>query len=476
MKEQSATILKYFGQICSIPHGSGNMKPISDYCISFAEQHGLSYICDKAKNVIIYKDASIGYETAEPIILQAHLDMVCQSVQNKQIDFEKEGIIPVLDGDILHADGTTLGADNGISVAMMLTILADENLLHPPIEAVFTTDEEIGMVGAKQLDATKLSGKRMINLDAEEEELVTVSCAGGSDVEIELPTERRSAVGTRLTLEIRGLRGGHSGVEIDKERANANILMGRILAFANKNADFDIVKINGGNKTNAITVACRAELLTADAERLEAVLSDYFETVKAELGESESGCSILIEKNKTEEAEVLSENIKDKLIYILSLTPNGVQKMSTEIEGLVETSLNLGILETKESDIVFKYAMRSNKKSALSALEDKMCLFAEYNDCKAKISGGYAPWQYCEASAVRELYLDAFYQNFGFKPKVYAIHAGLECAVFAELIDGLDCIAIGPEIKDAHTTKESVSVSSVEKIFEVLCDTLKNCK
>lgn len=253
-------VFKYFEEICNIPHGSENMDAISEYCVKFAENHSLKYIRDDANNVIIFKSATDGYENAEPVILQGHLDMVCQKTEESNIDFMKDGLDLYVDGDFVKAHGTTLGADNGIAVAMILAILESDEISHPEIQAVFTTDEEIGMVGAGKLDMSVLTAKKMINLDAEEDDAITVSCAGGSDFKAVIPVNRVKQTGTKITVTLKGLKGGHSGVEIDKGRVNADVLAGRFLNHMSNIADFDIIAINGGDKGNAIPNLCRIEL------------------------------------------------------------------------------------------------------------------------------------------------------------------------------------------------------------------------
>lgn len=287
MKEISQAVFKYFEEISAIPHGSGNMEAISQYCVAFAEKNGLKWVCDDAKNVVIYKPGTAGYEGAETVILQGHIDMVCQKTEESAIDFEKDGVEVLKDGDFIKANGTTLGADNGIAVAMIMTILASKDLPHPPLEAVFTTDEEIGMIGACKLDTKLLNGKKMINLDAEEAGILTVSCAGGSDLKIVLPFVKKTVRGVKILFEIKDLQGGHSGVEIDKGRVNANILAGRILAHARREADFDIIRIDGGTKSNAIPFCCKAELVTKDAQALTNIIKDYFAIIKKEVSERE---------------------------------------------------------------------------------------------------------------------------------------------------------------------------------------------
>ena len=476
-KIKPVRVFKYFEEITKIPHGSENMDKISSYCMEFAEKTGLKAIRDEANNVIIFKPASKGYESAEPVILQGHLDMVCQKEPENQIDFEKDGLRIYVDGDFVKADGTTLGADNGIAVAMIMAILESDEYKHPPIEAVFTTDEEIGMIGAGKLDIRLLKGKKMINLDAEEPDTLTVSCAGGSDFKLTVPAKRKLVRGQRVTIKINGLMGGHSGVEIHRGRINANILAGRILDFAKTVSDFELISICGGDKGNAIPLACLIEIVTFNAEAFCEKMRMYFEIIKAEYADSEEkDLDIVIDAKESGEYAVISSEISEKLIYLLLNAPNGVQKMSSTIEGLVETSLNLGILKTEEEKITMLFTLRSNKKSALDFLEKKMKTFVSIIEGEVEASGHYPPWEFNSDSTLQNMYKKVFADKFGYEPTVVAIHAGLECGIFSSMIDGLDCIAIGPQLHDVHTVKERLSISSTQEIFELLLKLLENCR
>ncbi len=463
-------VFYYFNELCKIPHGSGNMKSIADFCVSFAEKHNLKYNRDSANNVIIYKPSE-NYPK-DTIILQGHLDMVCQKASDSDIDFLKDGIQTFTDGDFLKANKTTLGADNGIAVAMIFAILENTDINLPSIEAVLTTDEEVGMLGAMALDTSLLNGKKMINIDSEDDEVLTVSCAGGSDFSAILPIEYETKTATEITVTLQGLKGGHSGVEIDKKRVNANILAGRFLNHIKNRCDFDIISICGGDKSNAIANACTIKLCCNDADKLLSLSREYLNVIKKEIAAREPDFNPIVTLGKTEEFSVISSQNKNDIIGILSTTPNGIIEMSAEIEGLVETSLNLGILLLDKNEIRLQLALRSNKQSALDALEEKLYAFFERYPCKTSLGGKYPTWEFKENSVMQKLYSDIYLENTGKKPKVEAIHAGLECAVFSSAIADLDCIAIGPTIFDAHTTNERLSISSTYKIFNILTDVL----
>ena len=467
-------VFKYFSQMSEIPRGSGNMKGIADYVETFAKTNSLRYYRDAANNVVVYKNATAGYEKAAPIILQGHLDIVCQKDAHREIDFEREGLDIYFDGEYVRARGTTLGADNGIAAAMILSILASNDIAHPAIEAVFTTDEEIGMLGAMALDMSVLSAKKLINLDSEEDDVLTVSCAGGSDFCVMIPTDRKTVCGTLVTLELSGLLGGHSGIEIDKGRVNADILAGRVLSHIK--TDFDIVSVAGGNKDNAIPLSHKAVLCTDAPDALVRELEDYLAFVKKEISERESGFEYKITAGDTGEYAVFSEVCKRDILHTLLLVPNGVMDMSASIKGLVETSLNLGVLATNDKEIQLGFALRSNKQSALVFLEEKMIAFFSRIACKVETGGHYPPWEFKEDSELQKLFCECYKAQRGTEPKVEAIHAGLECGTFASKIEGLDCIAIGPTMFDVHTTGERLLVSSVEQTYELLLDILKKSK
>ncbi|MBR5223182.1 MAG: aminoacyl-histidine dipeptidase [Clostridia bacterium] len=472
----SKRVFYYFGEISKIPHGSGDMQEIADYCVGFAQKHSLRYYLDDAKNVIVYKPATKGFEKAEPVILQGHLDMVCQKTADSKIDFLRDGLELYLDGDFLKAKGTTLGADNGIAVAMILSILESDEFSHPEIEAVFTTDEEIGMLGATALDMSKLNAKRMINLDSEDEGVVTVSCAGGADVKIILPILRQKKNGAALKLTLCGLLGGHSGVDINKNRLNADILMGRILNEIAENVQFDIISVNGGDKVNAITNRCEAVVLTQNEEELINEFNTCLEQIKTEINSFENGFEYDVLSVGSGEFNVMDRSSTSGVIFALCQIPNGIIKMSEDIENLVETSLNLGILKTEENAVIFNSALRSNKEADLRKLMAEMVSFAEKTNAESYVSGYYPPWEYRASSPLRETYKAVYKRLYNKDAKCEAIHAGLECAVFASRIEDIDCIAIGPTLCDVHTVNEKADIYSIDRTYKLLLEILGDLK
>lgn len=465
-------VFEIFKEITAIPRGSQNMKPIADFCVRFAEINSLKYIRDDADNIIIFKNASKGKENIAPIILQGHLDMVCQQTPDSNHDFSKNGPEIVIDGDFIKANKTTLGADNGIAVAMIMAILESDNISHPPIEAVLTTDEEIGMLGAMALDTSPLKSKRLINLDSEDDDTITVSCAGGSDFCITLPVEYEDYDGKVFTVRLSGLKGGHSGVEIDKGRVNANILAGRFLNHMLNLSDFRILEINGGDKVNAITNECIIKIVTKKNDLI-LDANDYLNQVKDEISAREPEFFFEL-YSENDVFRALSKKLTQNIIFTLLNAPNGIIDMSAEIKGLVETSLNLGILKTNIENITFHFALRSNKSTALSYLEERLLTFTKAVDGESSVFGHYPPWEYKPNSELQEIYTQCFEEHYAFSPKIEAIHAGLECGIFDSKIKGLTSIAVGPQMYDVHTVHERLSISSTEKFFSLLLKVLES--
>jgi len=402
--------------------------------------------------------------------------MVCQKTQDSDIDFLKDGLDIYIDNDFIKARNTTLGADNGIGAAVILAILDDDFALHPPIEAVFTTDEEIGMLGAAKLDMSNFTAKRMLNLDCGTEGIAIVSCAGGVDVKITSNIDKKISCGNKVTINIDGLLGGHSGSMIHLGRVNANILMGRILYYAKKITDFDILSLTGGDKGNVITSRCCAELIVDDAQSFSEKLEEYFTTLKEELSDREPDVKLSVKVCEKGNFDVISKENRDLFIYLLVSLPNGVVEMSKKLPKLVETSLNLGVLDVNCEKSLIMFTVRSNKQSALDYMQEKLFYIAEYNGCCAEASGHYPPWEYKEGTDLQELYKKSYKDMFGVEPVVNAVHAGLECGLFSAKIKDLDCISMGPDMADIHTVNERLSISGTKQFYEFLKSFLAECK
>lgn len=461
----------YFEEISCIPRGSGNTKAVSDYCTAFAREQGLAFVQDSLNNVIIFKPASAGREQEEPVILQGHLDMVCEKNLDCAHDFFHDGLLLQTDGVNVFADGTTLGGDDGIAVAYMLALLESDSISHPPLEAVFTVDEETGMFGAAALDTSVLKGKRLINLDSEEEGVLLTSCAGGVKCSCRLPVEYVEVEKrTFVRIKISGLQGGHSGTEIDKGRCNANKLMGRLLFSLNQKMDISIASLEGGLQDNAIpreTVA-DAVVKKEDVSRFMLELEAFQEKLRAELTGKEPELSVNGVIMEQEPAQMLSPVSMQKLLFLLVQCPNGVQEMSQEIAGLVEISLNLGVLRLSANEAKLDFALRSSIGTAKEALRDKLAYLVEFLGGECVITGDYPAWEYKRDSRLRKTCVEAFCQVYGREPEIAALHAGLECGILADKIEGFDAVSMGPDIFDIHTPKERMSISSVQKTWTYL--------
>lgn len=471
-------VFQYFEDICSIPHGSKNTKAISDYCVAFAKEHHLNYIQDEMNNVIIFKEGSAGYENSETIIIQGHMDMVCEKENGVDIDFEKEGLRLFVDGDFLKAKGTTLGGDDGIAMAYAFAILEDDTLAHPPLEVVITVDEEIGMLGAEGIDLSMLKGRKLLNIDSDEEGIFLTSCAGGLTAECELPITRKSAEGIGYELKITGLAGGHSGSEIHKEHGNAIMLMGRLLKSLADRLDYSIVSLEGGLKDNAIPRETVCNILMEEAQEAELaeILKEYEADLKKEYHISDPEVSVLYTKKNQETKEALDRSSFAKVIFMLRNLPCGVQHMSMDIPGLVETSLNAGIMTLNEDTFSLSFSVRSSVTSRKYEVTDRLCFVTEFLGGSVNISGDYPAWEYKAHSKMRDLMVETYRDLFQEEPQIQAIHAGLECGIFSGKLDGLDCISFGPANFDIHTPKERLSISSTEKVWKLIVEFLKRSK
>ncbi len=459
--------LKYFEDICGIPHGSGNCKEISDYCVAFAKEHGLEWTQDSLFNVIIKKPASLGYENRPTVMLQGHLDMVEEKDSDSTWDFSK-GVELRTDGDWLCANGTTLGGDDGIAVAYMLAILADNSLKHPALECVFTVDEETGLFGAAGIDLSDCNASYLINMDSEDEGVFLASCAGGIRANLDLPIQRMEMDGDMYVVTIDNLVGGHSGIEIHKERGNANMIMGRLLFALTNRTDLSwgLVSLDGGLKDNAIPRTSRAIIVSDDAEEdVRACITTIFKEIRKEYTISEPEMSIEIVKSNDDVEDVLHPSSLMKTLFFLTQCKNGVQNMSQAVTGLVETSLNLGIMATSEETMKFRFSLRSAVESRKKDMLEKLEFLIEFLGGEMTTSGDYPGWEYKVNSPLREKMTALWTEMYGVTPKIDLIHAGVECGLILEKMPNLDIVSIGPNMKDIHTPKERLSISSSKKVY-----------
>lgn len=459
--------LHYFEELCAIPHGSRDTKRISDYCVRFAQAHGLKYVQDAHNNVVIYKDGTPGYEDHPTVILQGHLDMVCEKDADCDIDFSTDGLRLRQDGTYLFAEGTTLGGDDGIAVAYTLAVLASDELAHPPLEAVFTVDEEIGMLGADAMDMSVLKGRVMLNIDSEDEGILTAGCAGGATATVTLPAHFTAVQGRAWRVRVDGLTGGHSGVEINKGRVNANKLMGALLS---RLPEFRLVRADGGAKDNAIPRSCEA-LLVSDTEDFAARFEEAKKRCMEELPATEPHAVITCEPAQA--AQALTPACTAAVLGLLCELPNGVQKMSADIEGLVQTSLNLGILKTTEEAVTMTFSVRSSVGAEKAALTARLAALAEKYGASYSQMGEYPAWEYRKDSRLREIMGKTFEKLYGKEPVVDVIHAGLECGIFSDRLKGLDAVSFGPQMHDIHTSRERLELASVARTWDYLVAVLE---
>ena len=468
-------VFHYFEEMCAIPHGSRNTKAISDWCVAFVKEHGLEYYQDDADNVIIIKEATPGYENAAPIILQGHTDMVCEKEADCPLDMEKDGLDLVVEGNILRARGTTLGGDDGIAVAIGLAALAADDLQHPRLEVLLTSDEEIGMLGAEALDASPLQGRQMLNLDSEDEGVFTVSCAGGSEAACTIPVMREAFTGAVLRVNVAGLSGGHSGVEIHKGRANADMLMGRLLRAAAAKTELRLVRVDGGLKDNAIPVAAEGIIVVADAAAASAAVLALGEAMANEYRVSDPGLKVTVQE-AAEELLPMDAVSTRRILCWLTCAPNGVQAMSMDIPGLVQTSLNLGILQTHADKVTTSFSVRSSVDSQKRMLHDRIRCLVEELGGSMELFGDYPGWEYRPESPLRERMKEVFEEQYGYEPKVEAIHAGLECGLLSAKLPGLDCVSVGPNLKEIHTPRERLEIDSVQRLWAFVVEVLRRSK
>lgn len=471
-------VFYYFEQIAAIPHGSRNTKAISDYLVNFAKEHNLVWYQDENNNVVIVKEASAGYEAAEPIIIQGHMDMVCEKEKGVDIDFEKDGLKLYIDGDFLKAEGTTLGGDDGIAVAYALALLDSQEIEHPKLEVVITVDEEIGMLGADAIDLSMLTGHTMLNIDSDVEGSFLTGCAGGMAVNVTLPIKRVMQSGEKVALTITGLEGGHSGSEIDKEHGNANILMGRLLRALFEETPFGIISLAGGLKDNAIPRECVTELLVPQENvNLVKEIADKLDIeLKKEFMTADPSVCIEFEDLGKKEESILDFGSVSRVIFYLRSVPNGVQHMSQVMHGMVETSLNLGIMELKEDALHTVTSIRSSVGTRKADLLDRVTAIVELLGGEAEVEGDYPAWEYKQDSSLRPQIAKVYKQLYGKDPVFETIHAGLECGLLSEKIKNLDCVSFGPDNFDIHTPKERLSISSTGRVWDFIVEFLRQAK
>ncbi len=467
---QPEKVFFYFEEISRIPHGSGNIERISDYLVEFAKQRGLKYYQDEAKNVIIMKQATSGYEKEPAVILQGHMDMVAVKTPDSTKDMKTEGLDIAIDGDYIYAKETSLGGDDGIAIAYALAILDADNLQHPKLEVVITVDEEIGLLGAGSIDLSMLEGNRMINLDSEEEGIFWTSCAGGATADCGLKVARESCTGVAIKILLDGLQGGHSGCEIHKEHGNSNALAGRMLYGLTKEFQVALLSLQGGLADNAIPRQTEMVLIVAekDIEAVSGRIAQIGAQMGEELGVKDPDFKVSLNVLECGAYQALGAADTRRVAAFLTVLPGGVMAMSADIPGLVETSLNMGVLKTDEASVHAQFSVRSSVESAKAALLDKLQAVCVLAGGEMENSGSYPGWKYRVESPLRDKMVRVYEEMYGRKPKVEAIHAGLECGILGSKIADLDCVSMGPDMFNVHTTEEKLSISSTAKVWNYL--------
>lgn len=471
---QPECVFKHFEEICQVPRESEHEQQISDFLLNFGKNLGLETIQDENLNIIIRKPATKGYENCPGVVLQGHMDMVCEKDNDVEHDFSKDPIELVIDGDMIHANKTTLGADNGLAVAMGMAILESNEIDHPSLEVLITSNEENGMTGAFALDGSLVKGKYILNLDSDVEGELLVSCAGGKAAVSKFPVKYVDCCCEKqaFVLEISGLAGGHSGVEIGEQKGNANKLMGRLLSLLN--VDYDLAKIEGGTKHNAIANNAKATVVVAkeDVSKLTECVSGVEAIFQAEFSTSDPGVKISCTETQVE--KVFTRELRDIVMQMLALLPHGVQTMSMDIEGLVESSANLGVVETTDSEVTFLTSVRSSVVSLKDEIINRSIILTEALGGTSQTEGDYPAWEYVKNSELEKICVENYTNLFGEAPKVSALHAGLECGVLLSKIANAEAISFGANLYDIHSTKERMSIKSTQNIWKYLVAVLKS--
>lgn len=471
-------MFRFFEEICQIPHGTFDIGQISDYCADFAKKRNLEVIQDEVGNVVIKKPGTPGYENSAPVILQGHMDMVCDKRPESTHDFKKDPLkLRIVDGSIMATD-TTLGADNGVAVAMAMAILDSDDIPHPPLEVLFTVDEETGMGGATAIDMSLFKGRMLINMDSEDEGIFTAGCAGGINFHNQIPICRKQADGTAVTIRIHDLLGGHSGIEIDQQRGNANKMMGRLLNRMDQDAEFVIAEINGGSKANVIAFDCTAKLIVRpeDTAKVTGLVEDLKNTWQIEFMGDEPAMMVDLKMEENVSAAAFDKESTGRVISYLIVSPDGVMEYSRKIKGSVETSLNLGVLETTDDHVRAYYQIRSSVESKKVQIREQLEQCARVVGGESVITGEYPAWQYNPESKLRTTLVDTFKDMYGREPEVVTIHAGLECGLFLGKCPDLDCVSMGCDLKNVHSVNESMDIASAARTWDLVKEVLARLK
>lgn len=471
-------VFRYFKEISDVPRSSSHNEKISAYLVNFAKEHELEYYQDESGNVIIWKDGTPGYENSDMVMIQGHMDIVAEKTEDSTHDFQNDPLELVIDGDFLTANKTTLGADDGAAIAMGLALLDSTDIPHPPLEFIATVDEEIGMLGAYALDGSKIRSRKVINIDSEEEGIITVGCAGAVDIFTSFPADKKLVNGVKYKYVVDGLLAGHSGLDIHQERANAGQIVARLFLDAREKAELNIVSINGGRATNVILGKVDGEVIvaTSDVKAFEESIAASTEEIKAEYRTSDPGITVSIEAVGEASEEAVDTVCQDNFFKFLVACPTGAEHYSVELKGLVETSHSIGVVKLEDGRLITKSMSRSCVNSRNRLLARKIGIIAEALGAEVEHGSSYGAWEFNNKSDLLDVCINAYKEQYGEEPVVSAMHAGIECGIWAEKVGKVDAVSIGPDMTGVHSVNEELSIPSTERTWQYLKLILSHCK
>lgn len=471
-------VFRYFKEISDVPRSSSHNEKISAYLVNFAKEHELEYYQDESGNVIIWKDGTPGYENSDMVMIQGHMDIVAEKTEDSTYDFQNDPLELIVDGDTLTANKTTLGADDGAAIAMGLALLDSTDIPHPPLEFIATVDEEIGMLGAYALDGSKIRSRKVINIDSEEEGIITVGCAGAVDIFTSFPADKKLVNGVKYKYVVDGLLAGHSGLDIHQERANAGQIVARLFLDARENAELNIVSINGGRATNVILGKVEGEVIvaTSDVKAFEESIAASTEEIKAEYRTSDPGITVSIEAVGEASEEAVDTVCQDNFFKFLVACPTGAEHYSVELKGLVETSHSIGVVKLEDGRLITKSMSRSSVNSRNRLLARKIGIIAEALGAEVEHGSSYGAWEFNNKSDLLDVCINAYKEQYGEEPVVSAMHAGIECGIWAEKVGKVDAVSIGPDMTGVHSVNEELSIPSTERTWQYLKLILSHCK
>ena len=471
-------VFRYFKEISDVPRSSSHNEKISAYLVNFAKEHELEYYQDESGNVIIWKDGTPGYENSDMVMIQGHMDIVAEKTEDSTHDFQNDPLELIVDGDTLTANKTTLGADDGAAIAMGLALLDSTDIPHPPLEFIATVDEEIGMLGAYALDGSKIRSRKVINIDSEEEGIITVGCAGAVDIFTSFPADKKLVNGVKYKYVVDGLLAGHSGLDIHQERANAGQIVARLFLDAREKAELNIVSINGGRATNVILGKVEGEVIVAasDVKAFEEIIATSTEEIKAEYRTSDPGITVSIEAVGEASEEAVDTVCQDNFFKFLVACPTGAEHYSVELKGLVETSHSIGVVKLEDGRLITKSMSRSSVNSRNRLLARKIGIIAEALGAEVEHGSSYGAWEFNNKSDLLDVCINAYKEQYGEEPVVSAMHAGIECGIWAEKLGKVDAVSIGPDMTGVHSVNEELSIPSTERTWQYLKLILSHCK